>query len=733
MQIKILCACDTKYAFDIEPVHGRMPAPVNCPTCGADGTEAANDLIRRQLEAAAPPAPSAPPPSPVQARQPVRIAGAAPVPAPAAPALELRSQPAAEGAPEAAGTDRADGGAAPVLYCPKHRREEAAAPCHVCGKPICLKCMEQFGYVCSVYCQSQADQRGIPVPVYAGRKFAVKAREWRATKLVVGAIVALAVLLLGTYIWYIFSGCKPRTRFALQTPKSDRPVQSLLVAPDEMLLLRRNKLSLLNAGNGREAWSLTLPAPTPPAAAPSATTARGPAALAPPDDDIEPLPPRFQVSGEDAWVFTGDRVLRLEWKTGRKKSEVALAGRIREVEFTEGSILAIGEDDARQKAITHVSLASGTSKTESPSLPVTGRAAGGRTAGRTAFPARPGLALPRSGDDEMEDFSPDAKEFLPAGVNVVQVQSTLLEKRMVPVQAMKEAPKQTKLNSGNLSARDSMNAVREELNEMQRERTGGVTYENESRYRVTLRRLAPSDSPEWTGEVTGPPMVFPQKTVDVLVAGKSVHVFSKKNQKLWEGKLSFPVGERFVSGYGGANAPAPCLEEGGSLYVFDKGVLTAFDSRTGTVAWRVPSVGISQVVRDGNAKLYVSTTSASPEAIQYTQEVRFEDRPQPVIMKVDAATGRVLWKAGQLGDRIYLSGKYVYVTEGRISGLDVIRAGGDGREVPVHHRIYRLDPGNGKYIWQYYQSRAPGFISVQNNRLLLQYRDEVQLLSYLTL
>ena len=36
--IKIQCGCSQRYAFDIEPVNGRMPSPVACPACGADGT-----------------------------------------------------------------------------------------------------------------------------------------------------------------------------------------------------------------------------------------------------------------------------------------------------------------------------------------------------------------------------------------------------------------------------------------------------------------------------------------------------------------------------------------------------------------------------------------------------------------------------------------------------------------------------------------------------------------------
>jgi hypothetical protein len=53
--IKINCACGQRYAFDIEPVNGRMPAPVACPVCGVHGTAAANDIIAQNMHAAPPP------------------------------------------------------------------------------------------------------------------------------------------------------------------------------------------------------------------------------------------------------------------------------------------------------------------------------------------------------------------------------------------------------------------------------------------------------------------------------------------------------------------------------------------------------------------------------------------------------------------------------------------------------------------------------------------------------
>jgi hypothetical protein len=45
--VKITCTCGQKYAFDVQPRHGRMPAPVFCPACSRDGTVDANQFLAR--------------------------------------------------------------------------------------------------------------------------------------------------------------------------------------------------------------------------------------------------------------------------------------------------------------------------------------------------------------------------------------------------------------------------------------------------------------------------------------------------------------------------------------------------------------------------------------------------------------------------------------------------------------------------------------------------------------
>jgi hypothetical protein len=88
MEIKITCgSCDTKFAFDVEPIHGRMPAPVNCPECGLEATEQANAEIQSSLAASSPghPAP-APAAIPAPAGVPLRVAAPATPPQLASPA-----------------------------------------------------------------------------------------------------------------------------------------------------------------------------------------------------------------------------------------------------------------------------------------------------------------------------------------------------------------------------------------------------------------------------------------------------------------------------------------------------------------------------------------------------------------------------------------------------------------------------------------------------------------------
>jgi hypothetical protein len=89
--IKIQCGCGQRYAFDVEPVNGRMSSAVACPVCGVDGTAAANEMIAQTF--AAQPAAAPPPITRLRpAAAPARVEAAPP---------PMRAMP--EAAPKAAG------------------------------------------------------------------------------------------------------------------------------------------------------------------------------------------------------------------------------------------------------------------------------------------------------------------------------------------------------------------------------------------------------------------------------------------------------------------------------------------------------------------------------------------------------------------------------------------------------------------------------------------------------
>ena len=123
---------------------------------------------------------------------------------------------------------------------------------------------------------------------------------------------------------------------------------------------------------------------------------------------------------------------------------------------------------------------------------------------------------------------------------------------------------------------------------LQRNRGGNTVEEDESRYQVAIRRPDSTEAADWTGEVVGPPVLVPLKTVNVLTAGKTVIVFDKTNKKLWPATLAYGVmkgTDTFGEGaFGGENTwfgEGPCVERGNTLYIFDQAVLTAFDLATG--------------------------------------------------------------------------------------------------------------------------------------------------------
>jgi outer membrane protein assembly factor BamB len=329
--------------------------------------------------------------------------------------------------------------------------------------------------------------------------------------------------------------------------------------------------------------------------------------------------------------------------------------------------------------------------------------------------------------------------LLPDPNGYVQVAVRLLEERIVTRDAMKAPPKKSLLDSGNVNMNNETTAINEQLNEMQRNAGAGTVSEDQSRYQVTLHRPDSTDTPDWTGEVVGPPEVFPLKTVNVLAGGRSVIIFDKVNKKLWRASLTYPIagGNR---GFGDAEpqfGASPVVEHGDTLYVFDQAVLSAYDLATGNARWRLPSIGIVGLFFDDQGMIYVNTTTGNPDDIKYARQIDVTKSTQAVLLKLDPRTGKTLWSVKPGGFISYLSGKFIYTVESNdpnptdeVALSDTLQ----GLQKPAYLRIARINPKNGRIMWDYSDPlpRAPFFIRFYDNSIELLFKKEVQVLHFLS-
>ncbi|EEF59253.1 PQQ-binding-like beta-propeller repeat protein [Pedosphaera parvula] len=813
MKVKVQCTCGTRFEFEVEPVNERMPVPINCPSCNSDATGLANEVIKQQL-AAAKPAPATPAASANPGIPAIKIpslptaqSSSAPVPAisaqpaipaaspataaavPAAPTPPAPSQgglriskPAVSHAAPAA-TAAASAPAVAANKCPKHPTDDPVETCRVCGKPMCLKCMEMFGYVCSVYCRNQANSKKMSIPVYAQQRSAVQAKESGKARLIAYAIVGVLLLLLGGWIWYEWFGSMPKKVYSVAFVQKQPRGYYKLIGPGQLLSIKEKQISLFDVAQQKQLWATPLnteasvPAPRPKPAGktnsnnkirtsdPELMKAEAAAEIvkkkvptaeensSSSDDDLSfSYRDEFNIkevipTETDIWILFNNRIARFDRQTGSAKPDVDLKSEVIHLSHDENGILAVSMPDRMHRVLTQISLPSGTMQTEEVDLspakaqPASATAAtaktgaGSKTNKVTGVVARKAVTptttqTTASALDENFDFSPYAQNnFISAGANVAEMKVKLLEHKVEVHEAMK-AKKKSILDSGNMTASQSLDASEELLNDMQRENGGSSVQEDVSRYQVTVHRWLAKGTPDWTGEVVGAPTIFPLKTVDVVAAGKSLVVLDKNNKKLWDAKLTYSAGSHY--GYDfefGGDSQAPAIETGDAVYFADQGMLTCFDLANGAVRWRLTSVGISKIQLDEKGNIYLTSTTASPDSIQYSKQVNLKNRPESVMLKVDPKTGKKLWEVVKIGEQLLISGKYIYI--GKVSTMMVALRLEEGPD--YHYNFYRLDPSNGKIMWNYFQTKPGMRAEANQNWILIEFRDELQVLKFLSL
>jgi outer membrane protein assembly factor BamB len=718
--MKIRCSCGTKYEFEVTPEMARNPVRFVCSNCGLDSSDYVNQLVREELTEQG-----------VITSQP-----------PAVPArLKIsREEKSAESATEAAPVSK---------YCPKHRGVLATEKCTICGQPICPQCMKLFGYFCSPLCKNKADLQGIAAPVYAGQKFHVEAQFWRKAGLIFGLFATAIVLFFGGWIWYAWFGSVPHPYFSVRFDDTDRAYfgAAQLAGKDQIVFLHGGTLARYDLKTKKPIWSQELVTQDQITAIVKAENderarenAAGefppiPAVGAPEREAKIELQSQFalRVSGQDIWVGTPGKLRHYDWDSGKVLSETSLP------QFGGAKIGVAGGGlfSSDGKPLDPEKIAA---QAQNLNLPA-----------RIALPALLGNALheqqleaalkkeePRhsqsqkssAGDAENSTLVPEENGF-------VQFSTKLLQENIVTREAMKAPPKKSALDNPNLNVTQTADVANETLNEMQRNNGGDKVSEDASRYQVTVHIPNAPGIADWTDEVVGSPQLFALKTVNVIAAGKTVIVLDKSNKKLWQAALTYTVStgggfdereSRFGAG--------PVVEHGDILYVFDQAVLSAFDLATGNARWRLPSVGVVGLFFDDQGNVYVNTTTGNPDDIRYSRQIDITKSTEDVLLKIDAKTGRTLWSVKPGGFISYLSGKFIYTIQAfdpNPLDVEVLSDTLQGLQKPAYLRIARINPQNGRVMWEYYdRNRCPIDVQFDNSSIELVFKREVQVLKYLS-
>jgi hypothetical protein len=502
----------------------------------------------------------------------------------------------------------------------------------------------------------------------------------------------------------------------------------------------------------------------------------------------------LRVHGQNVWVADGEKVRRFDWNTGAAKNEVEFAGsfaagilRGDELEFKESV-------SATRLNVTRFNLASGqlqkdsigeappvianagttTNRTRTPvaTRPATNvrtatpqqlaaAVANAPLAGRLAAPATISVARnQQQALDMMEEMDgeysaarftgnpadedaylmrPRSRLIPTGGGGFVQMNSQMTEKNIITRSAAKAAPKKSALD-GPVNASATMDIANELLNEMSRNAGADLVTEDLSKYKVKIRRGGGPEVSDWEGEVVGAPALYPQATVNVLVAGKTLIVLDHQNKKKWESTLNYPLsggGSFLDEDSAEQRGLGPVVERGDTLYVYDQGVLSAFEIATGTARWRLPSVGITGMFFDDDGMIYLNTTTASPDKIKYSRQIDVNDSTADIVLKLDAKSGKEIWKHSMGGSIAYLKGKYIYTltyTPPRDDddewdeNLAVL-----GLESKPFIRIRRISPKNGRVLWDHYQPRGALDVQIRDNTFQLVLKKEVQVLRFLSL
>lgn len=781
--MKIQCSCGTKHEFDITPEMSDRPVRFICPSCGCDASEFVDQLVRRQLgQAERPDGPPVDVPltsSTGQTAVPAQSAEPAPTAPAGIPCLKHPGHWATEhcrvcSKPICSKCMELFGYACSPLCKAKAEAHGISLPVYAHQKSLAeARQWKRIGRVAAVVGVLSVTALGIwfwyawfgsePKPIFSVR---FPEPAYSGQSIICGQGKDQVVFLHGTTL----------ARHDIKTKKAIWSIDLLDRKAVDAAVQRQQKLNqeIVDRANAQGVEELP-------------KFASGEKLSHQLERDFA-ASLNLQVRGTNIWITAPGRLAKYDWNTGKALQETVIGASYGGVLFRGDEVVLVDETGA-QPAVTRVDLLTGNSRVEALPMPkgaermqatnsqpmplprsgaVAGSGLPGKIGGKAsgaamdpgkvaeqyqALPTPNRLALPAmlantltqertlAALNDNPQVRPEAGSaqsqaslsIIAEPNGFVEMGVRMIEPRFTSRSAMKPDAGKSAL-SGNVTAGNSTEISSELLNELQRSKGGDIVTEDESRYEVTLNRPG---APAWSGEVVGPPRLFPLSTVTVLAANKSVVVLDKENRKLWQSSLAYNVrpGPEALDQEMASQGLGPCVEHKNSLYVIDEAVLTAFDLATGNARWRLPSVGISGIFFDDRGTIYVNATTDSPDSIKYSKQIDLNRKVKSVVLKVDSRDGKVLWSADSGGIVSYVSGKFIYAVDSYMpeeEDEDDPYHPETGLERPASLQIWRLNPKNGHIMWEHVQHRAPLNMAFDQNTIRLVFKKEVQVLRFVS-
>ena len=305
--------------------------------------------------------------------------------------------------------------------------------------------MQSFGYLCSVNCRYRADQEKIRVPVYKLQRNVAERGGMQKAMALTGVVALLLCALAGAWMWYIFSGSKPRPFYTLELPAGEATYAQFL-GPERILLIRKNEVALHDIKTKKDLWVTALEDPKPARKIPQASVAtRKPLAVDDSDsedfyeDSSSRTEPFF--NGDDLWLALTHRVVCVDLKTGSLKYTVPFRGRLNAFTPGDSNLLLVSDLTSEKKVVTQIALDSGEAKISEITTPFRERVALSKEPPSNVLPTASLLMKyeVEGAEKQKPSLFKSSTEYFPAGETLVEMQVKLVEIKITSVRTMKKA------------------------------------------------------------------------------------------------------------------------------------------------------------------------------------------------------------------------------------------------------------------------------------------------------